>query len=251
MKNRISTLFLQGLALVVTGLLAQNAQSQTTLYNNSGQAGAGTYEGNYNYGNGEVGNEVVLAGGPWDQLNTFQLQFDVVNAANGTSGTPTGLATEFLTVNFYSMTGPGGVPGQSFYTYSASLQSLGLSTYTQGETLNLTPTGVVVPQDFTWTVTFSGVPNSENAGLSIINGTPNGSGVPVPKVGFNYNDAWVNAGNANWSAVQTSPTIGGPDNPGLQFGALITGTSMAIPEPSTIALGVIGACAFLARRRKS
>jgi hypothetical protein len=241
MKNRTFPLLLQGLAVGVAAFLAQDARSQSTLYDNA----TTTQMGNFNYGNAEYGNEVVLAGGPNDNITTFEVQLDLLNSSDGTAGTPAG--GENVTVNFYNMTGgASSTPASVFYSFSSSLASLGLSSFTQGSTLTLNP-NVIVPQDFTWTVTFSGIPGTETAGLGIFNGTPNGSGTPIPNVGNNYNDAWLNTGGT-WSTHQTSPNV---NSPGLQFGALIQGTPTNVPEPSTIALGVIGACAFLARRRKS
>jgi hypothetical protein len=130
--------------------------------------------------------------------------------------------------------------------YSSGFTTLTAFTPASGQTLTYNP-DVTVPADFTWTLVFSGVPSGDSAGLSIFNSsTKNVSGIPTPAIGGNYNDAWVNSGSfssPSWSLIQSAS----PNNPGLQFGALVT----AVPEPSTIALGVIGACSFLARRRKS
>jgi len=253
MKNRITFFFLQGLAASVVGFLGQDAKAQTTttLYDNASTSQVG----NYVFGNGgneEVGNEIVLAGGPQADITSFTFQFFFAG-----SGTPTG--SPAVTLNFYNNNGPllsgfsgnATEPGASLYSQSFSLTaftgaSVGIGT--AQATLTFSP-NVVVNQDFTWTVTFSGVTAGESAGLSIFNGSAtSASGAPLPATGNNYNDAWVNTGTSaspTWSLTQSSSV----NNPGLQFGASAVG--YAVPEPSTIALGIIGAGGFLARRRKS
>jgi hypothetical protein len=241
MKNRITSFFLQGLAAGVAAFLAQNAQSQV-VYNNTGQnGGTSSGVGSYNYGNGEVGNEIVLGTGSGTfDVGAFTLQFFLTGTTF--SGTPS------VELNFYSEPAnntAGTAPGALLY--SSGFSTLTAFTPASGQTLTYNP-DVTVPADFTWTLVFSGVPAGDSAGLSIFNSsTKNGSGIPIPAVGGNYNDAWVNSGTASsptWTLVQSTPNA---NSPGLQFGALVT----AVPEPSTIALGVIGACSFLARRRKS
>jgi len=241
MKNRISFLFLQGLAAGVVAILAQSVQGQV-IYNNTGtDGGTSSQVGNYSFGNGgnsEAGNEIVVGNGVSSyDITSFALQFFLTGTTF--SGTPT------VTLNFYlnnSSTTFNGNPDPGTRIYSSTYTATAF-TPASGSTLTFTP-DVTVPADFTWTVSFSGVPAGDSAGLSIFNSsTVNGSGVPIPATGGNYNDAWVNTGSG-WSLVQSTPN---PNNPGLQFGAI----AQAVPEPGTITLGVLGACGFLARRRKS
>jgi len=251
MKNRITFLLLQGLAAGVVAMLAQDVQGQV-LYNNTGQTvgtsvGTSTQYGNYSFGNGgnsQAGNEIVVGNGVSQyDITSFAVQFFLTGTTF--SGTPT------VTLSFYYNNGAAvsgyASPGTPLYssTYTATA-----FTPASGQTLTFTPNIVTKDADFTWTLTFSGVPAGDSAGLSIFNSsTINGSGVPVPATGANYNDAWVNTSTTStpsWSLVQSSPN---PNNPGLQFGALVQGS--AVPEPSTITLGLLGACGFLARRRKS
>jgi hypothetical protein len=237
MKNRITSVFLQGLTVSVAAFLAQTAYCQ---YNNTGASGGTSSEvGNYTYNNGEVGNEVVLGSG----TGLYDIsQFDVQFFLTGTTLS----GTEQAELNFYSEPTPnttGAAPGALLFT--SGFSPITAFTPASGDQMIYNITADNIPADFTWTITFQGIGSGESAGLSIFNSsTLNGSGVPVPAVGGNFNDAWVNTGGV-WSLIQSSPN---PNNPGLQFGALITGTQ--VPEPSTIALGVIGACAFIARRRK-
>ena len=226
MNKPPSSLFLQALAVGAVALLAQNAQSQGIVYNNST-----TYNGNFDFAAGtQVGNEVVLAGsGPSYDVSTFQVQFNL----NGT-GTPN--ASDAVKLLLYNNTGgvvqgvnsPGATP-----VYDSGFSAL--TAFTAGSVLTYTlPANTVVNQDFTWVLEFQGVPSGETAGLALFGPTT---------VGFNYHDAWENSGSG-WAL-----DVAGTGNPALEFGAVITAT--AVPEPSTIVLGVMGACAFLARRRKN
>jgi hypothetical protein len=250
MKNRITFLFLQGLAAGVVAILAQTAQGQV-IYNNTGNFGGGSQqEGNYSFGNNgneQVGNEIVIGNGFGTyEITSFAVQFFL-------SGT-TLSGNEQVTLSFYYNTGATGPSGQPapfatpFWTSGPS--TLSAFTGASGQTLTYTPDVTPITPDFTWTLTFSGINDGvtgETAGLSIFNNNNNVvNGIPVPTTGGNYNDAWVNNGGT-WSLNQANS-----GDPGLQFGAVAqTGTPLPVPEPSTIALGVLGACGFLARRRKS
>jgi hypothetical protein len=226
MNKRPSPLFLRALAVGAVALLAQSAQSQTIVYNNST-----TYNGNFDFAAGtQVGNEVLLAGSASSYaLTTFQVQINL----NGT-GTPN--ASDAVDLRLYNNTGPvvqgANSPGAT-PVYDSGFSSL--SSFTAGSVLTYTlPANTVVNQDFTWVLDFQGVPaaSGETAGLALFGPTT---------VGYNYHDAWENSGSG-WTLQEASGS-----NPALEFGAVIT----AVPEPSTIVLGVMGACALLARRRKN
>lgn len=228
MKNRFTPFFAQALAVGAVAVLSQSAQSQTTLYDNTS-----TYSGDaFNYstvgGTVSAGNEVVLNGTfPSYAISTFQVQYDF---------TGSGTAAAIVDASFYANTGTAfnGYPGPA----ATSLWDAGNFTLTSfttgaGNTLTYTVPGTVVPKDFTWVVTFSGLAAGQSAGLSLYGPAATGQ---------NYHDAWINSGTG-WSLVQASGS-----NPALEFGAKLTGTG--VPEPSTIAMGVMGACAFLVRRFK-
>jgi len=229
MKNRFTPLFAQALAVGAVAVLTQSAQSQTTLYDNTA-----TYSGaNFNYGVAgstvSAGNEVVLNGTATSYaISQFQVQYDF---------TGSGTAAAVVDASFYANTG---APFNGYATPAAStLWDAGnftLSAFTTGagNTLTYTVPNTVVPKDFTWVVTFSGLAAGQAAGLSLYGPAATGQ---------NYHDAWINSGTG-WSLVQASGS-----NPAMEFGAKITGT--AVPEPSIIAMGVMGACGFLARRRKN
>ncbi|HZM06638.1 MAG TPA: PEP-CTERM sorting domain-containing protein [Candidatus Saccharimonadales bacterium] len=233
MNKRRASFLLKVLAVGVVASLAQNAQSQTIVYNNST-----TFQDNFTLNNFQAGNEVVLAGtATSDYLTQFKVQFDLINSgASPLAGTPTG--TEGMEINFYQNNGAAvsgyNSPGTQLYTTGFfTMSSVGLSAFTEGQTITISP-NVVVPQDFTWTVAFQNVPASESAGLSLYHQATG------PTVGANFNDAWYNNGTA-WTLQ-----VANAGSPPLQFGA-----TASVPEPSTIALGVMGAGALLARRRKN
>ena len=233
MNKPTSSLFLHSLAIGIGALLAQNAQSQGVVYNNST-----TFAGNFAVNNNQAGNEVVLAGSATsDFISQLQFQFDLVSTgANPFSGTPTGNEQVELTLYKNDGSTVAGYKSPSTVVYSSgfsTMSSIGLGTFTQGTSLTYNP-NVTVPKDFTWTVTFANVPGGESAGLSLYN-QPGG-----PTVGQNFGDAWYNNGSG-WTL-----NVANAGEPSLQFGAVIT----AVPEPGTISLGLVGACAFLARRRK-
>jgi hypothetical protein len=229
MKNRFTPYFVSALSVGAVALLCQNAQSQSLVYSDTA-----TYTGdNFNFDTGQTGlesagNEIVLAAAN-DVITSFSVQIDFTG-----SGTPTGTVdVQFLQntgnpYNGYATPNAGGAGVIWDSTYS----TLGSFSSAAGEVLTYSLPNVTVPKDFTFVVNFDGLTSTEVAGLSIYGNTT---------VGANYNDAWVNTGSG-WELQKATGS-----DPAPQFGASLT----AIPEPSTIALGVMGACAFLARRRKS
>jgi len=222
MKNRFTPFVVHAVSVGALAFLCQNAQSQN-LYNDTA-----SYSGaNLNFDNGlpgtaSAGNEVVLAGNPVDTVNTFSVQIDFTG-----TGTPTGTVDASFYLN-------NGAPFNGYKTPGTLLWDAGATALTTfstggGETLTYTiPGGVVVPQDFTFVVSFSGLTATEVGGLSIYGNTT---------TGMNYNDAWVNTGSG-WTLEEA-----GVGQPAPQFGASMSGTT--VPETSTIALGIMGACALL------
>jgi hypothetical protein len=215
--------------------MAQSAHSQQVLYNNTT-----TYaNANFDPASGVTfGNEVVLStGAPNDSISQFEFQFNL-------TGTAAFTGAEDIDVTFYennssTLVNGSHAPGTVLWTSgNSTLASQGLAAYTAGNTLTYTVPNVVVPVDFTWAVTFSNLQAGDSAGLGLYN--------PVT-VGFNYDDAWVETGGV-WALDKASS--GAP----YLFGGEVTGTptsAAVLPEPSTIVLAVMGACGFLARRRKN
>jgi hypothetical protein len=226
MKNRFTPYFVHALSVGAVALLCQNAQSQSLVYSDTA-----SYTGdNYNFDSGvagtvSAGNEIVLAAAN-DVITQFSVQVDFTG-----TGTPSGTVdVQFVNNNGTPLFNGFSPPGSVIWDSGSS--ALGSFSSAAGEVLTYTVPSVTVPKDFTFVVNFNGLTSTEVAGLSIYGNAT---------VGDNYNDAWVNTGTG-WTLQKGGGTVPAP-----QFGATLT----AIPEPSTIALGVMGACAFLARRRKS
>jgi len=246
MKTRkpSSLLWVAALAAGLSALVANSAYSQTVLYanTNGNQNLDYNYAGNGNNQIGSAGNEVILAGtAASDLVTSLQFQFDLESIG---PSVPSGL--ELVKLTLYENNGPlvNNAYSPQTVLYDSgyyTLSSLGVTSFTAGSTITFNTTdlggGVVVPQDFTWAVTFNSIPNTELAGLSMYS---------PPSVGQNYGDAWVNPTGTpgNWSLLVASPP-----NPPLEFGVSISGTAV-VPEPSTYALmiGAIG-LGFLFRRK--
>jgi hypothetical protein len=209
-------------------ILAQNAQS-SVLYNNT----SGNQSENFNY-TGQAGNEVVLAGTASQDLVTgLTFQYDL---------TGTGTASADVVLNLWENNGPlvSGYPSPHTLLYSTT--PFALTSFTSGAQLSYGPsdfggTGVVVPKDFTWTVSFTGLTAGESAGLGLYS---------PPTVGANFGDAWYNSGSSWALDVATA------GNPPLEFGAKIVGT--AVPDSSCLpisALAVLAGFAWMKRSLRS
>jgi len=205
-------------------VLAQNAQSSILYNNTSGNQGV-----NFNY-SGQAGNEVVLAGSATHDLVTgLSFQYDL-------SGT--GTASADMVLNLWANNGPlvSGYPSPGTLLYSTT--PFALTSFTTGSTISYGPadfggTGVVVPKDFTWTVSFTGLTAGEAAGLSLYS---------PPTVGANFGDAWMNSGSG-WGlnvAVTGAP---------LEFGAEITGN--AVPDSSSLPISALAVMAGFAWMKRS
>lgn len=119
--------------------------------------------------------------------------------------------------------------------------------------VSLTVPGVVVPDRFTWSVTFSGIDGTagHQAALMLANPATVGALLPgngvLPDVIGSYDDFWKkdDAGDANSWALYN---LGfGATDPKGNFYAKVTAT----PEPGVWALGVTGAALLWAGRRAS
>ena len=229
----------------VASVLAQSAYSNQpvigtgNLYQNST-----SYENAaFNYatattGGGEAGNEIVLAGSSANYLITsFSFQYDFLGAGYSTTSYGTGnTAGVTADVKFYANNGSPPVSGYAppgTVLYNSGPFNLGSFTYGSTENFPLSAIngglGAVVPQDFTWTVTFSGLTGGEVAGLSLYDNAT---------VGANYGDAWVN------DAWQLDATVGThPNTVPLEFGAVFNGS--AVPDSSSLTLEALSLVASL------
>jgi hypothetical protein len=226
-------------------VLAQNAQSQNITTGNLYQdSSASAYQyGNLNYGNGSAGNQIILSGtGPNDKITSFSFQFDYLNPSGGITGTPAG--GETVDVTFYKNNGTpyNGYPTPGTVLWTSGTFSLGGGLgYTTGSLENFhqadinNGAGVIVPQDFTWVVTFSGLTGGETAGLTLYSPPTVGSDA-LPN-----GDGWVNFGSG-WVAGNNS------GNP-LEFGAVFNG--VAAPDSSCLSISVMAVLAGFGWMKRS
>jgi hypothetical protein len=160
----------------------------------------------------EVGDEIILAGNQ-RSLTNFTFQYTLTGDSGATAQ-----------VRFYKNDG---TPFNGYATPNSVFYDSGTFSIESGShTLIFDDFGgpITLPDDFTWTVQFSDVADGETVGPDLFN--------PVT-VGGNYNDYWQNNGGS-WVLLQT--TNGVPVN----FAAQVE----VVPEPSTIALGLLG-CSML------
>jgi hypothetical protein len=246
MNNRTIRLSLGAVAVGAITLLAQSSHGQV-VYN------TGTnFQGVFNYGTpaGAIaGNEISAGPSSGEEITSFTFQYDLLNSSGTATGTPAG--GETATLQFWNnWTSPEStavsgfrVPGQNLFAGGGAVALTGAGTpgFTTGSTLTynlgngLPAGGVDVPQIFTWTVTFAGIPSTEVAGLALFSTT--GTGI----VGGNYANAWYNA-NPTANPTSWNLDVASGSNPSLIFGASAT----AIPEPSSLGLFAMGATGLLA-----
>lgn len=208
--------------LAVFGSLAAVAvtsQAASIAYNNSTTT-LNQFLGSTN----EFGDQIKLAGNPKER-NIIQFRFEYY-LAHGASGDEKG---QF---RLYENNGLNGAPGTLLFESDPFSLRPGYGSVSIGDPATGDLNVFAPIDDLTWTVQFSGVTGNEVAGLTMYD---------PPSVGSSFNDYWEKA-NGTWG----TKTFTGPDAPVANFGATVT----AVPEPSTIALGLLGAAALLIRRRK-
>lgn len=167
----------------------------------------------------EFGDQIKLAGNPLER-NIIQFRFDYY-LTHGVNGDEKGQ------LRLYQNDGPNGSPGTMLYESPLFSLAPGYRSITADGINVFSPS-----DDLTWTVQFSGITDNEIAGLLFED---------PPTVGSSFDDFWEKQGGTFVTKVFT-----GPDAQVANFGAQVT----AVPEPSTIALGLLGAAALLLRRRK-
>ena len=203
--NRAASLLIAASAL----FLAHAAQAEIVYQNATGDLATILNPGTF-----EVGDEIILAGSG-RAITNFTFQYTASFSGPG---------TRQAQLRFYNnnglVTNGFNAPGTMFF--NSGLFPIGGGTNTLiFEAGNDFPAGgQLAPDHFTWSVQFSGLTGGDTAGPNLFN--------PVT-VGTNYNDYWDYNGSA-WTLRQS--TNGVPIN----FAARIE----AVPEPSIIALGVLG-----------
>jgi hypothetical protein len=228
--------------LAVTGAFvafAQNALCLGPLINtgNLYQDSTSFQSANLNLGNAQLGNEIDLASGaPNDWITSFSFQYDFI--ATSKYASPTG--NETADVTFYENNGPviDGYKSPGSEVYSSGPINIGGAGYTPGYTIDFFKSdinggaGVVVPQDFTWTVTFAGLTSCETAGLALYS---------PATVGNNYNDAWINDSWGLYTAISNQPAL---DFGSVFNGCATTNNVSSVPDSSCLPVSVLSVMAM-------
>ena len=167
------------------------------------------------------GDEITLAAAG----NITAFSFETVASSDIADGT--------VNLRIYDQLGAGGSPGAVLYESGAF--AISYSAGSNGrQTHEITGLDIDVSgsSSITWAVSFSTSAGSGNLAL-----------YDSPSVGSSFNDFWTSADGTTW-ITETFP--GG--TPVANFGAQVI-----VPEPTTIALGVIGGLALVGayRRRRA
>jgi hypothetical protein len=153
-------------------------------------------------------------------------------------GTPTnGFATP--STLFYDsglISFPNPIASNGGITASNSLNAIFELSDLQSLAPGVTPLdpNMVLPTNFTFTVTFTGLTGGDSVGLPIYQ---------PPTVGTNYGDYWYDVSGTWELLTNTTP---------VAFGAQFNGSPEPTPEPTVLCLGALGvaAMAAMARRRQ-
>jgi len=213
--------------------------AQTTVYNNS----TNDLARRFNPGTSEIGNEIIL-GSTQRYLTGFSFEYW------GLSSSPSSFAGSIQArVEFYlnngSLFNGYATPGTSFYD-SGWFSPVGGFTPTPrssivfgaADFLAFNPSsggGLFLPaSDFTWTVQFQGMGLGDSVGTDLYGPTT---------VGANFGDFWQKIGTS-WSLMNNSQSP-----PYASFAADMMAVAV-IPEPSTLALSVLGGLGLLILGRR-
>ena len=208
--------------------------AQTTIYNNS----VNDLAIRFNPGTSEIGNEIVL-GGTDRYLQQFSFEWW------GLSSNPNSFAGQVQArVEFYLNNGPlfngYATPGPTafydsgwFSVPSPSPRSTFVFSTAGGD---FSSGGLLLPvvSNMTWTVQFQGMGLGDSVGVDMYG---------PPTVGQNFGDFWQRVGTS-WILTTNSLTP-----PYAGFAADMTATA-TVPEPSVIALSVLGGLGLLTAVRR-
>ena len=196
--------------------------AQTTVYNNS----TNDLALRFNPGTSEIGNEIIL-GSTERYLTDFSFEYW------GLSSNPNSFAGSIQArVEFYLNNGPlfngYATPGTSFYDSgwfsvpAPTPRSTFVFSVPSGDFNNVP---LLLPaSDFTWTVQFQGMGLGDSVGMDLYG---------PPTVGQNFGDFWQRIGTS-WFLMNNSQSP-----PYASFAADMMAVAV-IPEPSTLALSVLG-----------
>jgi hypothetical protein len=188
-----------------------------------------TYQGAFHAATNEFGDEISLAGTA-RMVNMFLFEY------NG-DFTPQG--DEQARVRFYVNDGPGIYAKPRTLLFDSGTFPL----FTNFNTKIVMVPNVVVPDSFTWSVQFYGMTQrpGDRAGVLWKDPPTVGAQLDAQTVG-SYDDFWQNF-NGLWSLYQIPDQAGVP-----HVVANLACRVYAVPEPSILALGLLGGLAWLGRR---
>jgi hypothetical protein len=174
----------------------------------------------------QIGDQVTLVGTS-RRLTDFSCEYFGTNFSGN----------EFATIRLFENNGPlfngiANAPGSLLFD-SGPMSITPTNRATVGWLWNATEPAVDVPDNFTWTIEFTGIEPGEQAGLDLY--------APVA-LGESYGDYWQLNG-ANWVLLQNT------NGTTVNFASRIQAT---VPEPSSMVLlalgGIVGAFVWNRRR---
>lgn len=189
---------------VMVAGVAVFAQTPTVIYDNSVN-----YLGQFYYAANEFGDQIQFSTATTERTITdFKVEYYLDPATSDNN--------ETAQLRLYRNDGVGQSPGTLLYdtgTFSIQSGASGINhIYVQNMNLR-------VQDGLTWTVLFGGIDAGDTAGLLLFD---------PPTVGSSFDDFWENSGG-----VWGTRTITGV---AASFGAQV----IAVPEPNTVALMVVG-----------
>jgi hypothetical protein len=190
----------------------------------------------FNPGTLEIGDEIILAGSA-RYLTNFSFEFFATNPVSHSLSGSLSAEVRFYTTNgpaFNGYNSPGALPFYDSGVFSIGQTVRSTAIFTIG-TGDLPSTGLFIPDsDIVWSVQFFGMGANDTAGVDLYN---------PPTVGAEYPDYWQNNGGS-WALMTNSISSQ------MNFGATFDASVNPVPEPSAIALFMLGGAGLLAFARK-
>lgn len=233
----MTTFFRTCLVMLIAALSATGPASAQVVYDNTSGVTTNVV---YKFSR-EYGDEVYLVAG---NRNVSEFVFQYFGDFNPTNS-PDGEAT----LRFYANDGPDGDPGSPSVLMPGSLlwESPTIPLLTGYNIVTLGVPFVEVPDQFTWTVLFSGLSGADGDAAGLMLSDPPSIGLPLAngRVG-SYWDAWIRnvpGNDDSWALINFGF---GPNDPKANFYARVT----TVPEPGTWALLGLGAVLIWAARQQ-
>jgi hypothetical protein len=217
--------------LAVSAFLTGTASAQTSIIYDNSTSFSGQYTGE---GNAEIGDAVTFAG---TARTVTQVSFEYF-VAPATAPTTAVFGNETAQFFMYALDAAG-LP--STLLYSSPTFNLVPATSTGFGTATISGITVDVPNNIAWSVSFSGVEGTEQAGLLFYNPPTVGSSPTFDPGDGSQHDFFLRHNVGGWQLLDTPSVV---DNLNVRF--------TAVPEPSTVALILGGLVTMgLIRRRKA